>query len=184
MIEQLKKAIEIIPHLLSTPEVWQSLIINRRKPHTYRAFLFPEKFSSAPELDGTRICLHRFEPCEEKDAFLHPHPWPSAMLILSGRYRMRIGASETNQIGNKPIIVLDEILSAGCVYSMTEPRGWHAVQPLTTCYSIMINGQPWAPSDVHGDAPTTKGKDLEKMDHEKLLSHLDMFKILLENHKG
>ena len=61
---------------------WDSLIVNRRKPHTYRAFTF----------DGDlRICLHRFEPCEASEAFMHPHPWPGAFLVLDGQGGLRPG---------------------------------------------------------------------------------------------
>lgn len=173
MIDQLDKAIKVLPKYLGGSLVWDSLVINKRKPHTYRAFMFPKDEG----LEGTRICLHRFEPCDESDAFLHPHPWPSAMVVLRGEYRMKIGASPDSK--SSPVIVLDEILAKGSKYSMTSPLGWHAVQPLTTCYSIMINGQPWDGSVAHEKAPTTKGKDLAKMTVDELGDHIRAFDLLI-----
>lgn len=152
---------------------FDSLVINRRKPHTYRAFCYPD----IPELKGTRICLHRFEPCSEDEAFLHPHPWPSAMMILKGQYRMRVGCSP--DMASKPVMVMDTVLSAGSVYVMEEPKGWHSVQPITTCWSIMVNGQPWG-DKAHEEAPTTKGKDLQKMTPDELNEHLMKFDAMLE----
>ncbi|MBM82245.1 MAG: hypothetical protein CMJ78_16895 [Planctomycetaceae bacterium] len=68
-----------IPYAAATdPSRWGSIVINKRKPHTYRAFL---------EHDEHRICLHRFDACEPEDSFPHPHPWASSMLILSGELR-------------------------------------------------------------------------------------------------
>ncbi len=175
MFDILAKAMEIVPKYLNDPKKWDSLVINRREPHTYRAFMYPE------EIPGHRICLHRFDACGEDAAFLHPHPWPSAMNIFEGKYRMRIGASVDLSKETKPIIVLDEVLSAGSIYSMTNPLGWHSVQPLTTCWSLMVNGLPWGPDVAHGAAPTTKGKDLDKMADEMLDIHLNYFKRLFSD---
>ena len=174
MTQKLSDALTLVPSRLDDRTCWDSLLINRRKPHTYRAFMLPE----FGPLEGYRICLHRFDPCEESDAFLHPHPWPSAMLVLEGHYRMKIGASASLERDSKPIIVLDEILSAGSSYCMDEPRAWHSVQPLTTCWSLMVNGKPW---DAHAAAPTTKGKNLDKLNCEQLKEHLSKFKELLGN---
>jgi len=43
---------------------WDSLIINRRKPYTYRLFT---------QIDQDRICLHKFDTCLSEEAFFHPH---------------------------------------------------------------------------------------------------------------
>jgi hypothetical protein len=177
MLSQLDDVLKILPPLLDTPERWGSLIINRRRPVTYRAFLMLDDVEGIiTPSKGLRVCLHHFEPCSEKEAFMHPHPWPSAMLVLSGQYRMKIGYTKANTDKSPALIVLDEILAAGSRYSMTEPMGCHAVQPLTHCWSIMINGEPWPEGKVHVMAPTTKGKDLDSMTPEQLKIHLDAFK--------
>jgi len=173
MISTLDVVVSLLPEMVKKPELWSSLIINRRKPITYRAFhLFTEG-----SLAGVRVCLHKFESCGAEDAFYHPHPWPSAMCVLLGSYRMRVGMSPN--LEGEPITVMDSILSGGSKYSSEEPNFWHSVQPLETCYSIMINGAPWL-EKAHKRAPTTTGKDLDTMTDEQLSAHLNAFSFLLE----
>lgn len=70
-------------------------------------------------------------------------------------------------------------LSAGSKYAMGDPCVSHSVQPLTTCWSVMVNLPTWKESKQHKNAPTTKGKDLEKMSSEELSQHLKKFKDLI-----
>ena len=68
-------------------------------------------------------------------------------------------------------------LTAGSKYVMTEPCTSHSVQPLETCWSVMVN---LPPSDLqHKDAPTTKGKDLDQMSDQEIKEHLLKFQELL-----
>ena len=154
-------------HTLSNLE-WDSLVINRRKPHTYRAWTY---------FDNIRVCLHRFETCSEEEAFYHPHPWPGAFYVLKGSYKMRVGHALARK--SKPCHSLTTILNAGASYSITNPQTWHSVQPLEECWSVMINGQPFPENKKNIYAPTTQGKDLEKMTKEQLQSHLNTFQELL-----
>lgn len=160
-----------IPEFLERPFDWETLVINKRKPHTYRAWTM---FGN-PHYN-IRVCLHRFEPCTQAEAFFHPHPWPGAFSVLEGRYKMKIGYSEDRQAEPKQLMTMT--LGAGSTYAMTDPMLWHSVQPLTTCYSIMVNADPW-PEVEHERAPTTKGKDLDRMSREELEKHLSKFKELL-----
>jgi len=163
---QLASAIDSLQSgLLDDISNWDSLIVNKRKPHTYRAFHFLES--------GVRICLHRFTTCEASDAFPHPHPWPGAFTVLDGRYLMHVGMS--SQASGEPSNVITTELGVGSVYVITNPLTWHSVQPLTECYSIMVNGVPF--ENQHENAPTTKGKDLDKMTSSELQEHLNKFKI-------
>ena len=168
MIETLDEVMKTLAPLLDDPTLWDSLVINLRKPHTYRAFC---------KIGANRICLHRFEPCSQEEAFFHPHPWPGAFILMQGSYRMKVGYSVNRQ--EKPDVAIDLILTKGSKYSMTNPLAWHSVQPLETCYSVMVNGEPWAKEIAHERAPTTKGKDLEKMSNEELVKHLDKYKFWL-----
>lgn len=178
MIKQLNNIIKILPDLIKHPEKWDSLIINRRKPFTYRAF----HIFKGGEFDGIRVCLHKFDPCDEVEAFFHPHPWPSAMMVLVGQYKMRVGGDDDLNC-SKPSIFAELILAPGSQYSMADPGGWHSVQPLETCYSVMVNGPPWG--DLASPAaPTTKGKDLDKMDNDGLHRHLATFHSLLAIRHG
>jgi hypothetical protein len=178
MLDILEEVFDELPDIVRFPELWDSLIVNRRKPITYRAFhIFKEG-----SLAGIRVCLHRFEYCEAKDAFLHPHPWPSAMKVLSGQYKMNVGFSQ--DLVSQPTTVVETILARGSVYASDEPRFWHSVQPVTEhAYSVMINGPAWGPDIAHTKAPTTKGKDLDKMSQKDLEWHLHTFTQLISNHE-
>lgn len=170
----LSAAMPVLPALMERREIWSSLIVNRRKPWTYRAFT---KF----EYEGLnyRICLHRFEVCDEEESFLHPHPWPGAFQILRGSYIMNIGYSADRF--SKPASVAKTILSAGSRYAITNPLTWHSVTPLEECYTIMVNAEPWDTKSVaHAEVRTTKGKDLDSMSGEDLSVHFATFRKLVE----
>lgn len=154
------EAVEIASRSVADPKRWGSIVIDKRKPHTYRAFI---------QTGEDRICLHRFEACEAKDSFAHPHPWPSSMLVLSGTYDMAVAHTADLQ-SSEPSPVIDVTLSSGSIYHMLDRHTWHQVIPRTECYSLMVNGPRW--SDAHRRAPSTSGKGLQPMSDELLRSHL------------
>ena len=174
MLDQL---LNIIPQVIDSLDSkdgwkeWDSLIINRRKPHTYRMF---RKFGDL------RVCLHKFEPCEAEDAFAHPHPWPGAFLVLRGQYIQNIGYSES--LESDPVFFYKEVVRANTMYEIVNPKTWHSVQPLETTYTIMVNGEPW--EEQHSQTRTTKGKDLEKMNNHDLIKHLLTFSCYLSQYKA
>lgn len=173
MIDKLLHTVEnVLPDMLDNPDLWDSLIVNRRKPHTYRVF------SKMPDDENMRICLHKFDVCDTHEAFSHPHPWPGAFMILQGKYKMQIGYSVNGREDSKPADVTTLILSENSCYEITNPLTWHSVIPLEMTYTIMINGLPWDTGYAHKDVRTTKGKDLDKMPQDELISHLDHFKRL------
>lgn len=157
-----------IPALLQDSKNWDSLIVNRRKPFTYRVFT---------TIGDHRVCLHKFDPCRTHEAFIHPHPWEGAFHLLQGRYRMKIG--EAPDRFQKPTAWTEFILSAGSFYEITSPLTFHNVVPLEPCYTIMLNGKPFPPEIAHSDVVTTKGKDLDKMPPDELEQHLAHFRELL-----
>lgn len=167
LYEKLTK-LQLIPTILKSVDMWDSLIINRRKPYTYRVFT---------QIDDVRICLHKFEKCDEHEAFLHPHSWPGAFIILDGAYKMKVGFSEDRI--SQPKHFVDFHLSKYSSYQIDNPLIWHSVIPLTTTYTVMINKSPWPIDYAHKDIRTTKGKDLEKMPENELIEHLNKFKILI-----
>ena len=145
---------------------WDSLIIDRRKPHTLRI---------SRMFGDYRICLHRFESCTELQAFAHPHPWPGAFTILSGSYKLALGRS--NNLEDKPKWISNLVMQAWSQYEITDPLVWHKVQPLETTYTIMANGPVW---DVqHSETRTTKGKDLKRMTDEAKERHIGYFRSML-----
>ena len=168
MLNKLLAIMPNISYLLTDHDRWDSLIINRRKPHTYRVFTQLE--------DGYRLCLHKFNPCDRHEAFAHPHPWPGAFFIVSGSYRMNIGYSKDRE--SAPENVAEVVLTTGSSYEIINPLTWHSVIPLEETYTIMLNGEPWGPEIAHKEVRTTKGKDLEKMSKEELSAHLGKFNSL------
>ena len=169
MLKELNETLLRLPELLKSTEGWQSLVINRRKPATYRAFRNLENF---------RVCLHRFETCDEQESFFHPHPWEGAFAILKGSYLMNIGYSETRE--SAPREVCKTLMSAGSKYSITNPLTWHSVTPLEECYTVMVNKAPWAPEIAHKEVRTTVGKDLQKMSDLELQGMFLTFNNLLK----
>lgn len=153
-----------ILNLLHDQSKWDSLIVNRRKPHTYRVFTNVGDF---------RICLHRFDTCDLQESFEHPHPWPGAFTVMEGSYQMKVGYS-IDRYGD-PIQVADFVMKKGSMYEITNPLTWHAVTPLETTYTIMVNGPAWTPDFAHTKVRTTKGKDLDKMPSVELNAHLNKF---------
>jgi len=163
----IQQAIKIAYDAAADPSRWDSIVINKRKPHTYRAFI---------QQDDTRICLHYFEACEPEESFAHPHPWPSSMLILSGEYDMVV-AHTPDLLSRELSPVINVSLSAGSTYHMNDRHTWHQVIPRTSCYSLMINGPRW--EDAHQRAPSTGGKGLEPMPENVLVEHLNKSRELI-----
>lgn len=168
MLDKLANTLRILPPLLTDKSKWDSLIVNRRKPWTYRVHT---------QLDDVRVCLHRFEVCDEEESFFHPHPWAGAFIIMDGGYKMGVGYSQSRTEKPKPVMSLE--LSKWCKYEITDPNTWHSVTPLGLTYSIMVNGAPWDKDFAHQDVRTTKGKDLDKMSDADLTEHLRTFQMLL-----
>jgi hypothetical protein len=177
MIEQLKNVIKSdLEKWVSDIRGWDSLIINKRQPHTTRVFrMLP---------DGSRLCLHKFDYINKdggEEAFMHPHPWPAAFQIVMGTYEMKVGATP-NILHSSPEHILTTRLSHGSSYEITNPNTWHSVTPITkTVHTVMLNGAPWKPGDVHTAVRTTKGKDFLKLEREALANHLSFFNHWLYN---
>lgn len=90
-----------------------------------------------------RVSLHRLHPCE--NPLFHPHPWPSAMVILSGQYLMGLGRSLD---GSTPVETARIKLTPGAQYEMLDQLGWHWVKPLDLpVMSVMVSGKPWKMPD-------------------------------------
>ena len=170
--QRIYEAVRFALSRLDDLPLWKSIVINRRKPHTYRAFTM---------WGETRICLHRFEPCEPEDSFPHPHPWPSSMLVLDGTYEMLVGHPVDRKSG-EPDDVIRLWLGPGSIYEMSERQTWHQVIPRTRCFSLMINEPYW--DEPHSRSPRTAGKGLVEMPGSELESHLRDFRRLLERHAG
>ena len=125
---------EVLPELLSSrdPEMWESLYIDYEKPFVERLWY---------QFGPIRINLHKIHPCKESEALFHPHPWPSAMHVLSGTYETAVGSSIWSE---EPRIALRGIVNGGFKYEMLYANAWHYVRPIGgPAYTLMITGKPW-----------------------------------------
>jgi mannose-6-phosphate isomerase-like protein (cupin superfamily) len=134
----LKKLQELIVsgrlgEMLNDGQPWKSVDVTYDKPRVRRLW----------RPDGeNRVCLHLIEPCGADEPFFHPHPWPSAMVVLSGCYEMRVGYGPRS--GQPPPRSSPIILSQGSCYEMVDPDEWHSVRPLgEQSLSVMLSGPPY-----------------------------------------
>jgi hypothetical protein len=90
--------------------------------------------------------LHCIHPCAVKP-FFHPHPWPSAVRIYKGIYKMEIGhglpLSPLAGFGMPPVSST-VWLPQGSMYEMVHKDGWHSVAPEGgPVFSLMVVGPEW-----------------------------------------
>lgn len=131
-----------LPVLLQDENAWKSLYVDYHPPTVERLWLPWSEY---------RINLHRIHPCERDEALFHPHPWPSAMRVLSGEYEMAVGYGQGE---TQPPIAALMIASGDFRYEMTEPDAWHYVRPLREpTMSLMVTGKPWDRPSPKSDKP-------------------------------
>lgn len=132
MFDVLNSAINDLPLLIKNGK-WNSLHVVYEPPRVERLWIQYD--------NDHRIFLHRIHPCGQHKPFFHPHPWPSAVHIISGTYEMDIGYGE-GLIA--PPIASTVRLSKGSCYEMIDINQWHSVRPLNEpSLSIMVTGKPW-----------------------------------------
>ena len=132
MAHLLELAFTELPVLLASPHGWEGMHIDYERPHVDRAW--------RPWRE-CRLSIHRIHPCAPGEAMLHPHPWPAAIAILSGRYTMNLGYGAGFET---PRIVSRLVLAAGSRYEMTDKDAWHDVTPIgEPVLSVMLSGPPW-----------------------------------------
>lgn len=121
-----------LPSLLADASGWKSLDITYHPPRVERLWR-PWR--------GCRVYLHRIHPCAPHESLFHPHPWASAMRILTGTYEMDVGYGEG--LVDPPIAATLQ-LPAGSVYEMVTRNSWHCVRPIGgPTLSVMVTGAPW-----------------------------------------
>jgi hypothetical protein len=148
MLETLHNALEQLPSLLAKAEDWNDVLVDYHPPIVERVWL---------QFGENRIYLHCIHPCSPEESLFHPHPWPSAMRVCSGRYEMGLGyyrppkltinrpsKGERTTYGEANVVLSTLVLNEGSEYEMVDPSAWHYVRPLgTTAYSIMVTGKPF-----------------------------------------
>ncbi|MEZ0287182.1 MAG: hypothetical protein ACAH35_05100 [Candidatus Paceibacterota bacterium] len=131
-----------LPLLLQDETKWKGVDVTYHPPRVERLW---------QQWGSYRIYLHRVHPCTEEEALLHPHPWPQAVKVLSGRYEMGIGVSP-DLIA--PPIVCRTTTEGVFEYEMDHPHGWHYVRPLEgSSMSIMVTLQPWEREVIKSSNP-------------------------------
>ncbi len=144
MIDKLKQIEDkMLLDLLSKPNEWRTLLVDYHPPIVERCWA---------QLGNYRIFLHFIHKCEVKDALFHPHPWPSAMHVLHGKYEMGLGFGPGLIEPEKMCTVLSE--NGGLYYDMTHIDGWHYVRPVDgVCATVMLTGKPWEREEIKSDEP-------------------------------
>ncbi len=146
---------------------WNSLNIDYHPPKVERLWA---------QIGSMRLMVHRIHPVqatEAKDALFHPHPWPSAVFIISGSYEMGIGygaASET------PPLAAKVLLSPGSSYEMTDKNSWHYVSPrVNSSISLMLIDSPWdKPHPFYTEGEKVRLNPLTEGARQKVIEELKL----------
>lgn len=160
MREVLTRVEHLLPSLLSSPDGWESLLIDISPPRTERVYRY---------VDGYRLVLHVTYPC--KTPYWHKHQWPAAMKIVEGSYDMDIGYGPDTP---EPCTTVQ--MPAGTIYSMEVEDAWHSVNPRTDyTLSIMVTGDLYPYLQEQGYTPL-KNRNLPTLSDERVQQILDLFK--------
>jgi len=137
MLEKLQEAEAALPALLCDNN-WNSLLVDYHHPRVHRLW---RQFD-----DKHRLLLHKIHSCEEGEALLHPHPWPSAMRIYTpSGASYETGVGRGNPHFDAPPMPAKFVLKSGSSYEMVDDCAWHYVRPLDgPIYSVMVIGKPWS----------------------------------------
>lgn len=122
--------------LLKDAKAWNTVDIDYERPRVERLWRPWRDF---------RLNLHCLHHCKPGEALFHPHPWPSIMRVIWGKYEMDVGFGSGD---TPPPVAMQLVLGINSVYSMLHPDTWHSVRPLNEdgtryVFSFMLTGQPW-----------------------------------------
>jgi hypothetical protein len=142
MIEELKEIIkdQRFKVLLNNPDIWESKDIDYTTPIVERVWL---------PINDKRLSLHVIHPCEDGEAYMHPHVWESAMYVLpiGGLYEHQIGVRTYDEYGDagepKDYVACKQIVEGGMYYEMLEKSAIHSVRPIAQpVFTVMLSGKP------------------------------------------
>lgn len=168
LLERLKQIEdEVLPDLLRGPDTqWNTLDVIYHPPHVERCWM---------QLDDIRLFLHQIhnhpDPAE---CLAHPHDWPSAMKIVSGRYIHDVGYYDPMSPGLFRWLTRAE-LAAGTYYEMSDPIAWHRVCPIgRPALTVMIAG-PLYDNPSFSVKPAEKQPKLSAAKRRDLLNSFRLF---------
>lgn len=166
MIDKLKQIEDkMLLDLLSKPDQWKTLLVDYHPPMVERCWA---------QIGNYRIFIHFIHKCETSDALFHPHPWPSAMHVLTGKYEMGLGFGPGLVKPEKMCTILTE--NGGLYYDMTHLDGWHYVRPVEgVCATVMLTGKPWEREEIKSDEP------LKPLDNGRKMIMLEWFSEYYRN---
>lgn len=147
-----------LPELIQDREKWQSLDVTYEPPHVERVWC---------QHGDLRVYLHRIHPVDlEDEPLFHPHPWPSAVRIITGKYEHKVGLTAHAE-GNKDLpvsmVLSRSILGPGSEYEMANRDAWHSVKPLGhPSDSIMVVGPLYDPPVEMPSPPIEKQEPLSE----------------------
>lgn len=164
LLEVLHMVESKLPLWLTASGIWNTLDVNYEPPRVERLWVALDRLGAT----GHRAYLHRIHPCQEP--LFHPHPWPSAVRVVSGRYEMDLGAESMED--PDPMVLSTIVLSAPSEYEMLEKWGWHSVKPLgCPSLSVMVTGPVWR----NGTTPHAHGQ-LSPLSDETKTELLEAFR--------
>jgi hypothetical protein len=164
MIEELKSIIkdERFKVLLNNPDIWESKDVDYTTPRVERVWI---------PINDKRLSLHVIHPCEDGEAYLHPHVWETAMFVLpiGGLYEHQMGFRVPN-FGDE--IVCKQIVEGAMYYEMMNPDGIHSVRPISQpVFTIMLSGK-----SIWKENSCTLPKNLVTLSDERKKEVLQIFK--------
>lgn len=152
MLQELHDALESLPDLLRRPEIWRSLHVVYEPPRVERLWC---------QHGELRVFLHRIWPTDA-DVLYHPHPWPSAVRVVSGRYLHLIGTEDR--------VLSTQVLAVGSEYEMLDSAAWHSVRPLGgPSDSVMVVGPLHRPTPAMPRPPAEPQPPLDPARAQTLL---------------
>lgn len=132
MLEVLHAAENNLPDLLNDKASWKSLYLNYQLPVVERVWRSWFNY---------RISLHRMLWNEKEEVLNCTYPWPFAVRLVEGVYRVGLGYGKDPET---PPTAATFVLSAGSEYEVTNRYTWHSIKPLSVVsFVLMVSGKPW-----------------------------------------
>ncbi len=166
MIKKLQQIEDkVLLGLLQDPNNWQSIMIDYHPPIVERIWA---------QIGNYRVLLHWIHACKTEEALFHPHPWPSAMHVISGKYEMGLGYGKGLEEPSKICTIVLE--NGGAYYDMTHIDGWHYVRPIgEICVTAMLIGPKWDREEIKSDEP------LKPLSNDRKLIMVEFFRNYYQN---